>query len=82
MYFLIKNRESSLPLTVLREREAKWIKMTKNWDTWMSKKQAKVSHAQEIVPRSDALRFHLIFVIYAWLSNALLRGIPRIFIWV
>ncbi|XP_046840626.1 TBC1 domain family member 10A-like [Xenia sp. Carnegie-2017] len=34
--------ESSLPLEVLRERELKWIKMTKNWDMWMKKNHPKV----------------------------------------
>lgn len=40
--FFKYNRESSLPLEVLRERELKWIKMTKNWDMWMKKNHPKV----------------------------------------
>lgn len=35
-------QESSLPVDVLRERERKWIKMTKNWDTWNKKKFPKL----------------------------------------
>ena len=34
--------ESSLPVDVLREREQKWIKMIRNWDTWMNKKYPKL----------------------------------------
>jgi hypothetical protein len=47
--FFIKIRESSLPVNVLREREQKWIKMLRNWDTWMTKKSPKVpvSNAQQ-----------------------------------
>lgn len=34
--------ESVLPVEVQREREQKWLKMTDNWDTWMTKHYPKV----------------------------------------
>jgi antitoxin component of RelBE/YafQ-DinJ toxin-antitoxin module len=45
MLFFIKIRESSLPVDVLREREQKWLKMIRDWDTWMTKKFPKVPKA-------------------------------------
>ena len=35
-------RASTVPVTVLRKRELKWLDMLENWEKWMSKRFKKV----------------------------------------